>query len=565
MAAPYPDLARERPAKATLARATSAPWLPLDEVACYRAMSAHDARFDGAFFTGVVSTGIYCRPVCRVRLPRQDNCRFFALAAQAESQGFRPCMRCRPELAPGIAQAPAWSTQSASAILALQALQLLQERATRGDGSAAAPAEGCLPLVQEVAQRVGISERHLRRIFEAQLGVSPLQVVLTHRLLAAKQMLTDTTLGMAELAAACGFGSQRRFNAAFVARYRMSPARLRSTRQAGPPPEPRGPHVVTPGIELRLGYRPPYDVAAMMDFLARHVVRGMEEVAATPLGPVYRRCLAIEGVATTTPKAPRAGWLELRFEPARHQAVVRLDESLAPALPLLVPQLRALLDLDCDPLAVDRVLLAHFPGTAGMRVPGTLDGFELAVRAIVGQQISLSAAHTLLGRLVGQLGAACTTPFPALGRLFPTPQAFLAASSDTLGGLGIVRQRQSAIWALAEAVARGALRLAPGEPVERTMAALCALPGVGDWTAHYIALRALRWPDAFPAGDVALQKALAVRHLPKPALAATHAAQAWRPWRGYATLRVWYGPPAPAEAAATCPSASEQVTAHLLH
>jgi AraC family transcriptional regulator of adaptative response / DNA-3-methyladenine glycosylase II len=504
-------------------------------------MATHDARFDGVFFTAVTSTGIYCRPVCRVRIPRQANCRFFTFAAQAESQGFRPCLRCRPELAPGISHVPAWSTESASAILALQALQLLQERATNEDQGAEVT-EARISAVQAVAKRLGISERHLRRIFETHLGVSPLQVVLTHRLLAAKQLLTDTTLAIAEVAAACGFGSQRRFNAAFLSRYGMSPSRLRPERGVRPAlafDSPSAGNAIAAAVELRLGYRPPYHVDAMMDFLAQHVVRGLEEVVVTPGGRLYRRTVSFVCDTDIRRSTLITGWLELRFDTMRHQVIVRIDEHLAPVMPVLLPRLRALLDLDCDPVAIDALLIAHFPGTAGMRVPGTLTGFELAVRAIIGQQITLKAAHTIAGRLVGQLGARCSTPFPALTRLFPTPQAFLAASSDLLGGLGVVRQRQTAIWALANAVSSGALRLEPGEPPEATMTALRALPGIGDWTAHYIALRALRWPDAFPAGDVALQKALGVRGDKRPALAATAAAQAWQPWRGYATLRAW--------------------------
>ena len=489
---------------------THTPATPLDATdgdACYRAMQTHDARFDGAFFTAVTSTGIYCRPVCRVKLPRPENCRFFRHAAQAEAAGFRPCLRCRPELAPRAAPG-GWSTEDASRTLALQAARLMDE-----------PEIWWAPGVATVAQRMGVSDRHLRRIFEAQFGVSPLQYLQTRRLLAVKQLLADTRLPMPEVALASGFASLRRFHDAFQRHYGLSPGALR--RAAAP--------ATTGVVQVRLGWRPPYDVAAMVGFLGRRALPGMEQASDDGLG--LQRTLRLgQG------DSARTGWLHVHFEPEATRLQVRLSESLAPLLPVLIARVRGWLDLDADPQPIHAVLGASFPGTEGLRVPGTLDGFELAVRAVLGQQITVAAARTLGARLVQALGEPITTPFEGLDRLFPTPAALAAADPDLLGRLGIVRQRQGALQALARAVQDGQLTLHAGADVAPTCAALQALPGIGDWTAQYIAMRALRWPDAFPAGDIALQKALGVR----TAKAAAEASQGWRPWRSYAVLRAWH-------------------------
>ncbi|WP_225781653.1 AlkA N-terminal domain-containing protein [Xenophilus sp. Marseille-Q4582] len=489
-----------------------------DGDACYLAMKTHDARFDGAFFTAVTSTGIYCRPVCRVKLPRRENCRFYRHAAQAEAAGFRPCLRCRPELAPraSAALAAAWSTEDASRTLALQAARLMDEPEAWAE-------EGRAPGAAAVAQRLGVSDRHLRRIFEAQFGVSPLQYLLTRRLLAAKQLLADTRLPMAEVARAAGFGSARRFHAAFAQHYGLSPGALRRAAPAGS---------ASPGaghLEVRLAWRPPYDVAAMQGFLARRALPGAEQPAAD--GPGLQRTLRLTHAGQT-----HTGWLQLRFEAEAARVRLQLSESLAPALPVLIARVRGWLDLDADPQPIHAVLGADFPAGEGLRVPGALDGFELAVRAVLGQQITVAAARTLGGRLVQALGEPLATPFAGLDRLFPTPTALAGADPDLLGGLGIVRQRQAAMQALARETLAGRLPLHPGADPVRTCAALQALPGIGDWTAQYIAMRALRWPDAFPSGDIALQKALGVTS----ARAAADASQAWRPWRSYAVLRAWH-------------------------
>ena len=478
--------------------------------ACYLALKARDARFDGRFFIGVTSTGIYCRPVCKVRMPRRENCRFFGHAAQAESAGFRPCLRCRPELAP---HSVTWSIQDASYILAHQAARLLDEPEAWGEA---------LPSVEGLAARLGVSDRHVRRIFEAQFGVSPVQYLQTRRLLTAKQLLADTALPITQIALISGYASVRRFNAAFVGHYGLNPTRLRREGAVRPPK----------GLAIRLGYRPPYDVQAMLGFFGKRVIAGVEFVDAA--GNATGRTLAIEAGGKW-----HKGWLVGEFDEARNQVVLRASDSLQAVLPVVIHRLRAALDLDADPHAINAVLHDSFPQGDGLRVPGAMSGYELAVRAVLGQQITVAAARTLAQRMVDRFGEAIATPYPELSRLFPEPSVLARASGDALGQLGIVKQRQAAIVAIAQAVDEKRVQLHGGSDVQATIEALKQLPGIGDWTAQYIAMRALRWPDAFPAGDVALHKALGVQGGPNPARAAEAASLGWKPWRSYAVIRAW--------------------------
>jgi AraC family transcriptional regulator, regulatory protein of adaptative response / DNA-3-methyladenine glycosylase II len=488
----------------------------------YLALKARDARFDGRFFTGVTSTGIYCRPVCKVRTPKQENCRFYALASQAEAAGFRPCMRCRPELAPSALladQGAHWSLQDASSILARQAAQLLDTTQQWTDVT---------PSMGQVAERLGVSERHMRRVFETHWGVSPLQYLQTRRLLTAKQLLTDTRLPVAQVALLSGFDSVRRFNTVFAAQYRLQPRALR--KAAGAP-------TALNSLQLKAAFRPPLDSTALLQFFASRSLAGIEQVDVAQR--TLSRTLAVDWAGTQ-----HTGWVQLHMDEAHCEVRMQISESLSQALPLVMARIRALFDLDADPNAIHAVLHTRFPNSAGLRVPGTLDGFELAVRAVLGQQITVQAARTLGVRLVQRFGVAFETPVAGLTHLFPTPQSLRHATDDDLGQLGIVRQRQRAIRALAAAVADGLLHLNPGADVARTLEVLKSLPGVGPWTAQYIAMRALRWPDAFPAGDVALQKALGVRDAERPAQAARAAelaSHAWQPWRSYATVRAWSG------------------------
>jgi AraC family transcriptional regulator, regulatory protein of adaptative response / DNA-3-methyladenine glycosylase II len=492
--------------------------------AYYEAALSRDARFDGCFFTCVTTTRIYCRPVCRVKPPKRENCRFVAHAAQAEAAGYRPCMRCRPELAP---HSLIWSTQDASHTLALQAARLWDNTSYSGG-------QHDMPSVAQVAARLGVSDRHLRRIFETHLGVSPLQYLQTRRLLCAKQLLTDTRMPVADVALASGFGSLRSFNAAFAQHYRFNPMQLRKESKD----ERIKASVVNAtdagSITVQLAYRPPYDVDAMLAFVSKRQINTIENIAACASFTWVRRTFRLQIADKSI-----AGWLQWRFEPTRCLVHLEVSDSLRNALPTVIARMRAALDLDADPKAINAVLGAHFAGTEGTRVPGSVDGFEVAVRAIVGQQVTVAAGRTLTERIAHAFGENITTPYPELTRLFPTPTALAQATPDALGALGIVKQRQAAIIALSQAVDSGALDLNTPVNALATVEQLKALPCIGDWTAQYIAMRALRWPDAFPAGDVALHNALGLRGERHPARAAEAASLTWRPWRSYAVLRAW--------------------------
>lgn len=512
-----------------------------DHDACYLALKSRDARFDGQFFTAVTSTGIYCRPVCRVKAPKREHCRFFALAAQAESAGFRPCLRCRPELAP-LLNASVWSTEDASKILATQAARMISD-------SAMAEIE---TTVAQIATKLGVSERHVRRIVQAHLGVNPMQLLQTRRLLSAKQLLTDTRLPIQEVALASGFGSLRRFNAAFLHHYGMPPTRLRkaSGAQADASNSAQGSSLSS--FELQLGFRPPYDAQAIFAFWQQRQLDTMEFIASSgyslPGNASFLFKAAplqlIRSVSISHAGHPLQGWLHAAPDLEKCVLRVRLSDKLAPALPLITQRLRAAFDLDADPAAIAAALSRDFKAGEGMRVPGGLDGFEIAVRAILGQQVTVAAGRMFTQRILQTFGEQIQTPWPQVTRCFPKPQVLAKASPESLGALGIVKQRQAALIAVSRAVATGELNLnSPPQPL-KVIEQLQELPGIGEWTANYIAMRALRWPDAFPAGDVALHNALGLRDEKSPAkrakLAET-ASQAWRPWRSYAVFRIWAG------------------------
>lgn len=483
----------------------SSPGVPstaLHDDAAYQALRTHDARFDGRLFIGVTSTGIYCRPVCRVKPPKRENCRFFANAALAETQGFRPCLRCRPELAPGL------SLTDSSGVLADQAARWLAQAAHEGQD----------PLLPAIAARLGVTDRHLRRIFAQRHGVSPVAWLATQRLLLAKQLLTDTALPVTQVALATGFGSLRRFNAAFVGRYRLSPSALRRVGAA------------EPGV-LKLAWRPPCDLDGLLGFMTRRALPGQEQVD----GLTLRRTLALPHQGQWL-----AGWIEARALPERCELHLAAAPALRPALGLLLQRARQAFDLDADPAAIDPVL-AGMPGRVrpGLRLPGSWDGFETAVRVVLGQQVTVAAARTLCQRLMQRFGRPIETPFAGLHLLFPTAAAIAAADPADIGTLGIVRQRVRALQGLAQAVADGRLHLQPGADLPATLATLTALPGIGDWSAQLIALRTLGWPDAWPASDIALLKGLGQARDQRNPAAGTAIAEAWRPWRGYAVIKLW--------------------------
>ena len=498
----------------------------LDPDHCYPALLARDARFDGQWFVGVTSTGVYCRPICRVRPPRRENCRFFPSATLAEAARFRPCLKCRPELAPA---ARPWSTMDAAEVLAREAARWLDE---------CAPEDASLPTL---AAHLGVSERHVRRVFTAVHGVAPLQYLQTRRLLLAKQLLTDTRLPIGEVALAAGFASLRRFNAAFQEHYRLSPSAL---RKGGADAETdvsgmaRGAAFET--AELRLDLRPPLLSTALLNFLAARAVPGVEQV------DVERLSLS-RSVRLTRPGQPDVlGWLSVRL-PAdgdeRPRVRVSLSPSLWPVIAPLMPRLRRWLDLDADPQAIADALGGTLgPAAAGLRLPGSLDRFELAIRAVLGQQITVAAARTFATRLIARFGEplpdAAGAP-PGVTHVFPTPATLAAATVDDIAPIGMPGRRAEALIHLARQWPTLAFAHGRGT-VEDAIAELAALPGLGPWTAHYMLMRGWSWPDAYLPGDVVLKQCLEERAgqalRPRELIAA---AEHFAPYRSYAVLQLW--------------------------
>jgi AraC family transcriptional regulator of adaptative response / DNA-3-methyladenine glycosylase II len=505
------------------------PMLPqtADVDACWQMLQARDVRFDGRFFVGVSSTGIYCRPICTARTPRRENCRFFSTAAGAEGQGFRPCLRCRPELAPG------HSSVDASARLAQAASALIEEGALAQGGLAA------------LGRRLGVTDRHLRRVFDQQFGVSPIAYAQTQRLLLAKRLLTDTRLPVTEVALAAGFASLRRFNDCFLRRYRLAPSALRrATHEVSA--TGRGPTdaVVADsageGLLFRLAYRPPLDWQGLLSFLSVRAIDGVEAVSSTGRSrqrpePVYRRVLRVPAPTG----GERLGWIEVARPTGRgamhHLLELRVDPALVGAIPAVLARVRRVFDLGCRPDEIAAVLGDLADGHEGTRLPGAFDGFEIAVRAILGQQITVRQARLLAGRFAAAFGEPVETPWAELRHAFPGAASIAGRDPSEIGLLGVTRQRSRTIVTLARALADGALLLEPGVDLDATLARLRAVPGIGDWTAQYLAMRALGWPDAFPAADVGVLKALGAT-APREALAA---AEGWRPWRGYAVIHLW--------------------------
>jgi len=475
--------------------------MTLDSHTCYRALRARDARFDGRFFVAVSSTRIYCRPVCTVKPPKRENCRFYPSAAAAESGGYRPCLRCRPELAPGNASVDATSR------VAQAAASLIEDRALDEEG------------LEAVASRLGITDRHLRRAFGAEFGVSPVEFAQTQRLLLAKRLLTDTAMPVTDVAFASGFGSLRRFNALFKQRYRLQPGQLRK-------------HVKISGaassdaLNFELSFRPPYDWPVVSAFLGARAIAGVETVED---GRVRRTArVRVDG-------KEHLGWIEVSLSQKKPALRVTVSASLAKALPPVLSRVKALMDLACNPAEVALALGALAKRHPGLRVPGAFDGFEVAVRAILGQQVSVAAARTVAGRFAEAFGEPLDTPFDSLNRIFPAADRVAELPYGRIARLGMPGARARTVRALARAVADGGLDLMPNADIEATLEKLRALPGVGEWTAQYIAMRALAWPDAFPHTDLGVMKALGETD----ARRVLAAGAAWRPWRAYAVMHLW--------------------------
>jgi AraC family transcriptional regulator of adaptative response / DNA-3-methyladenine glycosylase II len=492
----------------------------LDPRVCYEALLARDERFDGRFFVAVTSTGIYCRPVCPARPPRFENCRFYPTAAAAQEQGFRPCLRCRPETAPDVGS---WCGTSNTV---WRGLALIAEGALDGDGAS----------VDALAERLGVGGRQLRRLFQRHLGASPVAVAQTRRVLFAKQLIHETRLPLAEIALAAGFGSVRRFNETFRALFLRPPSALRGRSSAAPLSQGSA---ATTGVTVRLRYRHPYDWPAMLAHLRARAIDGVESVD----GAAYRRTVLHDGMT---------GTVEVVHRPDVRCLAATLRFPSVRSLPAIVARIRRVFDLGADValigahLARDPLLAPLVAERPGLRTPGGWDGFELGVRAVLGQQISVEAARRLAGRLVrlcgtvvppGQVGD------PSLTLAFPS--AAQVAGAD-LTELGVPRARREALVALAQAALADPLLFQPLGTVENTVARLRAVRGVGEWTAHYIALRAAREPDAFPASDVGLLRGASGRGGRRLSAGELHArAERWRPWRAYAAQHLWAADAAP--------------------
>lgn len=474
---------------------------------CERARQTRDARFDGRFFIGVVTTGIYCRPICPVRMPKAENVRFYASAAAASEAGYRPCLRCRPECAPG---SPAWHGSSSTV---RRGLKLIAEGALDEGG------------VAQLATRLGVSDRHLRRLFKKHLGASPIATAHTQRLHFAKRLLDETTLTMTEIASAAGYGSVRRFNDEFKKTYNRTPSKLRKQNPA-----------ITnhdqPGLSLRLPYRKPFDWHAILRFLKMRATPGVEEVT----GERYSRTITVSGkhgIIEVHP-ATKPGFLILTVHGIATSDIFEVTQATRIAFDLDAPIAEI-----TQVLGKDRRLKTSIQQQPGIRIPGSWNGFELTVRAILGQQVSVKAATTLAGRLADQYGEpvniATTTSASTLSRIFPTPARLIRAR---INRLGILKSRVETIRQLAKQTECGEISFDPSQEPEQFCQQLQTIRGIGAWTAQYAAMRVLKDPDAFLSADLGLLKAIRPGEKVSPKTL-TQIAEQWRPWRAYAAMHLW--------------------------
>jgi AraC family transcriptional regulator of adaptative response / DNA-3-methyladenine glycosylase II len=481
-----------------------------DKETCYRALQSRDQRFDGLIYVGVKSTGIYCRPVCPARTVKYENCTFYPSAAAAHEAGYRPCLRCRPETAPELAS---WRGTSNTVS---RALALIADGALDGEGK----------TVDALAERLGVGERQLRRLFLQHLGAPPIAVAQTRRVLFAKHLIHETQMPMTEVALAAGFSSLRRFNELFQTLFHRPPSALRRKSSASRP-------TTDAGITLRLRYRPPYDWESMLSFLQARAIPGVEVVEKG----CYRRTVEIDG---------SRGSIAVTHLSQRQSLSVSIQFPAVQSLPAIVARVRRLFDMGADIETID-AHLSNDPNLApwialrpGLRAPGGWDGFELAVRAILGQQISVSAARKLAGQLVALHGKPLPKSpgtHPGLTHIFPTAKRIATAKSI---GLGMPAARLASLKALALAAADDPNLFRPLGTIEEVITKLRTIPGIGDWTAQYIALRAIREMDAFPASDIGLLRGAAkLDGAPATPKSLLHRAESWRPWRAYAAQHLW--------------------------
>ncbi len=485
--------------------------MELDHDTCYRALASRDVRFDGRFFIAVKTTRIYCRPICPARTAKSENVLFLPTAAAAQEAGFRPCLRCRPEAAP---DSGAWRGVSNTGVsnTVARALALIEMGALDDSG------------MDALTERLGVGDRQLRRLFAQHLGASPVTVAQTRRVLLAKQLIHETSMPLTEIAFAAGFGSIRRFNEVFQDLFQRPPSALRHGSQ----PE----QSAQAGVTLLLRYRPPYDWPAVLAHLSARAITGLELVA----DGCYYRTINLDGVHGTLVVQQGVG----------NALKVTIRFPRLSSLPAIIARLRRMFDLAADPeiinsqLSTDSLMAKLTAARPGLRVPGAWDGFELAMRAVLGQQITVAAAIKLASKLVAQYGEALSEPSadrPGLTHVFP--QAARVAEAD-LAALGMPKARAATLSAVAAALVADPQLLDTGASLEEAVLKLRALPGIGDWTAQYIALRHLREPDAFPAADVALMHAIAVHEGVRPnAKELAARAETWRPWRAYAAQHLW--------------------------
>lgn len=471
------------------------------------ARQARDPRFDGRFFVGVLTTGIYCRPVCPVRVPKKENVQLYRSAAAAAAAGFRPCLRCRPESSPGT---PAWSGSSWKVSRALQ----LIDQGMLDDGS-----------VEDLAAQLDVGARQLGRLFQQHLGASPVEVAQTRRLHFAKKLLDETNLNLSEICFASGFGSVRRFNAVFNKIYGRSPKELRQRRLARLRPESSE----SDAIEIKLSYRPPFDWRSMLEFLAYRAIPGVEAVTETS----YARSFVLDG---------KQGDFLAEFGTGENEVRVRIRFPQTRQLYHIIDRIRSLFDLRADSvligehLAKDKLLEPMVRQYPGLRVPGCWDGFEVAVRAILGQQVTVKAASTLVSRIVHRHGEAYEAALSGLSHTFPGPSVLRTAD---LTGLGIVGQRMNAIQELAAKLDSGELQIDCGIDTRQFIDSVCAVKGIGEWTAHYIAMRALNDPNAFPHSDLILRRAADPSGETMTARQLLARSEPWQPWRAYTVILLW--------------------------
>jgi AraC family transcriptional regulator of adaptative response / DNA-3-methyladenine glycosylase II len=470
----------------------------LDSEICYQAILSRDRRFDGWFYVGVTSTGVYCRPICGVRPPKLLNCRFFRSAASAEKNGFRPCLRCRPELAPGDAMLEVSSSLAKAAAELIEA-GFLNEKS-----------------VPDLAQRIGVSDRHLRRIFESEFGVTPLQFAQTQRLLLAKRLLTDTNLSVTGIALSAGFGSARSLNEQFKQSYGFAPTRIRKT----------APSKEMHSLEFDMGYRPPYAWESMLRFLKDRAIQGFEAFK----DDTYTRVLTIKAS-----DAVRRGWITVSHRPKQHNLHVSVSADLSAVVPQVLAGVRRFFDLEARPDVIDAHLGELSQKTPGMRVPGAFDGFEIAVRAVVGQAISLAAARAILARICEASGSQTPGPRNECMVSFPTAEEFLQIADTDLLRTGLMERRLRTLQSVARAIVSGALRLESYVSLNETLTTLREISGIGEWTVQYLAMRALGWPNAFPSGDSVLKKMMPS----SVGATATWSSDQWSPWQSYAVLHLW--------------------------